>query len=95
MALIQRDMFVELDENLLLKDLPTLKLIADELPQKPVIRVWQITNVLPICEDVIYAWIRGGKFEFIDLTAGEERARYGIDRKSFLAFLSTRINRVK
>jgi len=95
MALIQRDMFVELDENLLLKDLPTLKLIADELPQKPVIRVWQITNVLPICEDVVYSWIRAHKFDTIDLSGGDEVSRYGVYRKSFLAFLSTRINKVR
>ena len=95
MAKIQRDMFVECDEALLLKSQPVLKLIADNLPETPILKPWQITDVLPICEDVIYAWIRGGKFEYIDLTAGEERARYGIVRKSFLAFLSTRINRIK
>ncbi len=95
MAAIQRDMFVEVDEALLLKSQPVLKLIADALPENPILKPWQITEVLPICEDVIYAWIRASKFEYIDLTAGEERARYGIVRKSFLAFLSTRINRVK
>ena len=95
MALLQRDMFVEQDEKLLLKDQPTLKLIADALPEKPVIRVWHITQVLPICEDVVYSWIKSYKFETIDLSGGDEVSRYGIYRKSFLAFLATRINKVK
>ena len=95
MSVIQRDMFVELDENLLLKDQPTLKLIADALPQTPIIRVWQITKVLPICEDVVYSWIKSFKFAYIDLSGGDEVSRYGIERKSFLAFLATRINKVR
>lgn len=95
MATIQRDMFIELDEGLILKDQPTLKLIADALPEQPILRVWHITSVLPICEDVIYNWIKAFKFEYVDLSSGEDRARYGIVRKSFLAFLSTRINKVR
>lgn len=95
MATIQKDLFVEFDEKLMLKDQPVLKLIADALPETPIIRPWQICQVLPISEDVIYSWIRAFKFEYIDLTSGEERSRYGIVRKSFLTFLSTRINKVR
>jgi len=92
---IQRDLFVEIDERLMLKDQPSLKLIADALPQIPVLKPYQICEVLPICEDVIYSWIRDFKFEYIDLTTGDKRSRYGIVRKSFLEFLSTRINKVR
>ena len=92
---IQKDMFVEFDERLMLKDQPTLKIIADSLPETPILKPWQICEVLPICEDVIYSWIRDFKFEYVDLTAGEKRSRYGIVRKSFLAFLSTRVNKVR
>ena len=92
---IQKDLFVEIDERLMLKDQPTLKLIADALPETPIIKPYQICEVLPICEDVIYAWIRDFKFEYVDLTAGDLRSRYGIVRKSFLQFLSTRINKVR
>ena len=95
MAAIQKDFFVEFDEHLMLKNQPVLKLIADALPETPILRPWQICQVLPICEDVIYNWIKNFKFEYVDLTAGEERSRYGIVRKSFLAFLSTRINKVR
>ncbi len=93
MSRVQTDMFVQLDEHLLIKSQPALKEIADALPEQPILKPYQITDVLPICEDVIYKWIKDGRFEYIDLTSGEERSRYGIYRKSFLAFLSTRINK--
>jgi len=93
--LLQRDLFVEVDERLLLKDNPALNTVAQALPEKPYIKPYDIMQVLPVREDVIYKWIRQFKFLYIDVGTGEQLARYAIDRKSFLAFLGTRVNHIR
>ncbi len=95
MAALQPDLFIEVDERLLIKDNPALKVIADALPQRPIIKAYQIAEVLPVSTNTIYNWIRQMKFEYIDLTTGDERSRYGIYRKSFLEFLASRVNKIR
>ena len=91
----QLDLFVDRDEKLLLKDYPSLKAVAELLPQKPYIKPWHITSVLPVCEDTLYKWIWDFKFNYIDVGTGEKVARYAIERDSFLKFLATRVNHVR
>lgn len=93
--MVQHDLFLDVEEKLLIKDNPSLKLIADMLPQKPIIKAYQIADVMPISTNTIYKWIQQFQFEYIDLTTGDERSRYGIVRKSFLEFLAKRVNKIR
>ena len=91
----QMDLFVNRDEQMLIKDYPALEKVAKLLPQKPFIKPYDVTQVLPVCDETVRKWIRGFKFEYMDIGTGESVARFTINRDSFLKFLATRVNRVR
>lgn len=93
--LMERDLFVEVDERLLLRDTPALQAVAAALPEKPYIKPYDILQVLPISEAVIYQWIKTYKFNYTDLGTGSKVPRYAVERKSFLCFLATRVNKIR
>lgn len=91
----QMDLFVNRDEQLLIKDHPSLEKVAKLLPQKPFIKPFDVTEVLPVCDDTVRKWIWSFKFDYIDVGTGDSVARYAINRDSFLRFLATRVNHVR
>lgn len=91
----QMDLFVNRDEQLLIKDHPSLEKVAKLLPQKPFIKPFDVTEVLPVCDETVRKWIWSFKFDYIDVGTGDSVARYAINRDSFLKFLATRVNHVR
>lgn len=90
----QADMFVRLDEDLLIKDFPSLAQIDSQLPDKAYLKIYEIKSVVGVGEDVFYKWIAQSKFNYLDLSTGS-RPRYSIERKSFMQFLASRVNRIR
>lgn len=91
----QMDLFVNRDEQLLIKDHPSLEKVAKLLPQKPFIKPFDVTEVLPVCDETVRKWISGFKFDYMDVGTGDSVARYAINRDSFLKFLATRVNYIR
>lgn len=92
---LQGDFFIRREADLLIRDQPALAAIDRALPDKPFLKPYEILEVLPISEDVIYIWIRQFRFVYMDIGAGSTRPRYAIDRKTFLEFLATRVNYIR
>ncbi len=95
MQQIQRDFFVEADDALAVKDNAALKAIIDALPQKPLLRVFEIIQPegpLPVSAETVYRWIDMGAFTVLNAsTSNKDKKRYQILRYSLVDFLRARI----
>ncbi len=87
---IQRDFFIEAEDAIAVKDNAALEAIVKGLPQKALLRVFEIiqpTGPLPVSAETVYRWIDMGAFTVMNMSSNKDRNRYLIPRYSLLDFL--------
>ena len=89
--LVERDMFIELEDGKRTGGNRTLGGIMAALPPTPLLLVSDVASALNVGNDLIYGWIDEGKFDVINL-GRKDKPYYKIGRASLIEFLKKRSN---
>lgn len=89
MGTVQRDMFIEKDDEFVVKGDRHLQELVNALPVKTLLSVTEVRKGLGASNDTVYRWITAGKFSYFNYGT-TERPSYKVIRSSLIEFLKSR-----